>query len=393
MEEIFKIEKEIGGSLGRAGKINTLHGAIETPAFTPVATKGALKGVTIEQVKDYIKAEALLANTYHLHLSPNEKTISQAGGLHKYMNWQGPLLTDSGGFQVFSLGVAFGAKGLSKFASGEGKIKKQENIFKAKIDEDGVSFRSPLNGDILRLNSEISIDIQHKIGADIIFAFDECVAPSASREYQEKALDRTHRWAIRSLEKHKELNSQQLLFGIVQGGRYQDLREKSARFLTNLPFAGFGIGGSFDKEDMGTAVGWTSRILPKDKPRHLLGIGEPEDILAGIENGADTFDCVAPTRRARNGSIYLRDNTKLNLNNSQYRNDFSPLDENCSCHTCQNYTKSYLAHLLRNNEMLGATLCSIHNLYFITKLTADIRQAILEESFFEFKEKYLRGEY
>ncbi|HDQ16680.1 MAG TPA: tRNA guanosine(34) transglycosylase Tgt [Candidatus Vogelbacteria bacterium] len=393
MSEIFKIDKKIPNSLGRAGEIKTLHGVVKTPAFTPVATKGALKGVTVEQVRDYIKAEALLANTYHLHLSPSEETIFQAGGLHKYMNWSGPLFTDSGGFQVFSLGVAFGAKGLSKFASSSSEKKEQKNVFKAKIDEDGVSFRSPINGDILRLNSEISIDIQYKLGADIIFAFDECVAPSATREYQEEALERTHRWAKRSLEKHKELNSQQLLFGIVQGGRYQDLREKSARFLAELPFGGFGIGGSFDKEDMGTAVGWTNSILPENKPRHLLGIGEPEDILAGIENGADTFDCVAPTRRARNGSIYLRNNTKLNLNNSQYRNDFSPLDENCSCHVCQNYTKSYLAHLLKNKEMLGATLCSIHNLYFITKFTADIRQAILAEKFFGFKEKYLRGEY
>lgn len=377
----FKIEKKSSDSLARAGVIETPHGVIETPAFVTVGTKATVKALTPEMVAS-LGASVVLANTYHLYLQPGDELVKAAGGLHQFMNWPGPMMTDSGGFQVFSLGAAFGEGGVSKFVSGHDPNKKSKeqagNIAKlAKIDEDGVAFQSHIDGSAHRLTPERSMQIQHNLGADIIFAFDECTSPLAPYDYQKEAVERTHRWAKRSLDEHKRLGGPQALFGIVQGGRHQDLRQESSRVIGGMDFAGFGIGGSFNKEDMGTAVSWVSQNLPENKPRHLLGIGEPEDIIAGVKSGADTFDCVAPTRMARNGAL-LTARGRLNILNASCRCDLAPIEEGCGCYTCQNYSRAYLAHLFRAKEMLAATLASIHNLYYLINLTKRIRRDVLE---------------
>ncbi len=397
----FKIEKKLKGSLGRVGVLKTPHGEIKTPAFVTVGTKATVKALAPEQVKT-LGAQVVLANTYHLYLQPNDKLIKKAGGIHKFMNYDGPMMTDSGGFQVFSLGVAFGTS-VSKFGKKESideECQQQQNIKLAKIDEDGVTFRSHIDGSEHRFTPERSIEIQHNIGADMIFAFDECTSPTASYEYQKEAMERTHRWAQRSLDAHLKMNEVrprslklrgQALLGIVQGGRFEDLRKESARVIAGMDFDGFGIGGSFEKEDMDTAVGWVNEILPEDKPRHLLGIGEPCDLFGGVENGVDLFDCVAPTRMARNGTIHT-DKGRINILNARYADDFLPIEKGCTCYTCQNYTRAYLAHLFRAKEMFAGTLASIHNLHFIVKLVDDIRQSILDERFTEFKMEFL-GKY
>lgn len=388
----FKIEKKLENSLARAGVICTPHGEIQTPAFVVVGTKATVKALTPEQLKD-IGSQVVLANTYHLYLQPGDELVRDAGGLHKFMNWQGPTMTDSGGFQVFSLGAAYG-KEISKvttvtdpnFLIPERSI--DSIIPLAKISNDGVSFKSHLDGSMHYLTPEKSIEIQHNLGADIIFAFDECTSPTENDKYQDEALSRTHAWAKRSLEYHKSKNTNQALFGIVQGGRSEKLRKKSAEAIGAMDFDGFGIGGSFAKEDMSTAVKWVNEILPEEKPRHLLGIGEPEDLFMGVENGVDLFDCVGPTRIARNGTLFTK-NGKINMFNAQFVNDFSPIDEGCECYTCTNYTRAYVSHLFRAKEMEAATLSSIHNVYFITHLVTQMREAILEDKFFEFKESFL----
>ncbi len=394
----FTIEKKLKGKLGRAGVLETPHGRIETPAFVPVGTKASVKGITPAQLAE-IGAELLIGNTYHLYLEPGEKLIKEAGGLAKFMNWQKPTMTDSGGFQVFSLGAAYG-KNISKVVKGEeplylpeGKIiKERDDLSLVNIDHDGVMFKSNIDGSAHYFTPEKSIEVQHNIGADIIFAFDECTSPTEPIKYQQEALDRTHRWAKRSLaehQSHSERAESQALFGIVQGGRHEELRKESAKIIGDMAFDGFGIGGSFAKEDMNTAVEWVNSVLPEDRPRHLLGIGEPEDLFGGVENGCDLFDCVAPTRIGRNGSMYTKQG-KINILNARFRSDFSPIDSGCTCYTCQNFTAAYLAHLFRAKEILGGTLASIHNLYFIVHLMKDIRRSILEENFPEFKENFLR---
>ncbi|MEA2112657.1 MAG: tRNA guanosine(34) transglycosylase Tgt [Patescibacteria group bacterium] len=391
----FKVEKDINNELGRAGVLNTPHGVIKTPAFVTVGTKATVKALTPEQIKE-LGAQVVLANTYHLYLQPGDELVKQAGGLHKFMNWNGPTMTDSGGFQVFSLGEAFGGsvtKIAQKTDDKAPKTKKPPVDKLMDIDEEGVNFRSHIDGSKHRFTPEKSIEIQHNIGADIIFAFDECTSPQASYEYQKEALDRTHRWAERSLSQHKQLGAEkQSLFGIVQGGRFEDLRKESAQTISQMDFDGFGIGGSFDKEDMYTAVGWVNQILPKEKPRHLLGIGEPEDLFGGIQNGVDLFDCVSPTRIGRNGALHTEDG-RININNSKFQNDFNPIDKNCQCYVCKNYSRAYLSHLFRSKEMLAGTLASIHNLYFITTLVDRIRQSIFDNKFFEFKEEFLKRYY
>lgn len=385
----FSIEKEVKKGRARAGKIETSHGAIETPAFIVVGTKATVKAVSPEQVLD-IGTQAVLANTYHLYLEPGEKIIKKAGGLNKFMNWEGPTFTDSGGFQAFSLGSGFDKK-VSKIKNKtdkEGSENSPHNSF-VKIDEDGVMFKSIIDGSSHKFTPEKSIQIQHDIGADIIFAFDECTSPHAPYEYQRQAMERTHRWAERSLDYHKKHNKlEQSLFGIVQGGRYEDLRKESASIIGAMDFDGFGIGGSFDKEDIAGVVGFVNDILPKEKPRHLLGIGEPLDLFLGIENGIDTFDCVAPTRMARNGSLYTRKG-RINILNAKYKDDFNKIDERCDCYTCKNYTRAYIAHLFRAKEILGATLASMHNLYFIVNLVKEIRTSILEGKFEKLKKEFL----
>ncbi|OGI71844.1 hypothetical protein A3J61_01850 [Candidatus Nomurabacteria bacterium RIFCSPHIGHO2_02_FULL_38_15] len=442
----FEIQKKLNtkNSLGRAGVIYTPHGQIQTPAFVTVGTKATVKAITPEQLRA-TGAQVMLANTYHLYLQPGDEIVRDAGGLHKFANWAGPTMTDSGGFQVFSLGVAYG-KELSKitkavdpsFQIPERSTADDGVPRLANIGNDGVSFRSHIDGSLHYITPEKSIEIQHNLGADIIFAFDECTSPTEDLKYQNEALDRTHAWAKRSLEKHKELENEKLvfpplltkegtegrfliqeplsssplskergkpqfsqaLFGIVQGGRDEELRKKSAKILSEMKwtegpersegFDGFGIGGSFAKEDMETAVKWVNEILPEDKPRHLLGIGEPEDLFMGVENGVDLFDCVGPTRIARNGTVFTK-NGKINLLNAKFVNLFEPIEKDCGCYSCKNYTCSYLSHLFRAKEMLGATLATIHNLYFITHLVSQMRQSILDDNFEEFKEEFLKG--
>jgi len=407
----FKIEKklseEMTGALGRAGVINTPHGKIETPAFIAVGTKATVKALTVEQLID-VGVQSVLANTYHLFLEPGENIVKDAGGLNKFMNWNGPTMTDSGGFQVFSLGAAFG-EGISKFVKKEEfenkSLEIHPNIYNKElaqshgklciVDEEGVTFTSHIDGSMHRFTPERSIEIQHALGADIIFAFDECTSPKAKRDYQREALDRTHRWAKRSILAHKQnykALKEQWLFGIVQGGLESDFRKESAVELSKMDFDGYGIGGCFSKEGLDESLKIVNSVLPEEKPRHLLGIGEPIDLFIGIENGIDTFDCVSPTRIARTGSVYTSKGT-INLLNSKYRNDFSSIDEGIHNYTSDNYTKAYLAHLFRSNEILGATLASIHNMYFIVNLVKDIRRSIIDGKFFEFKTNFLNKYY
>jgi queuine tRNA-ribosyltransferase len=399
----FEIEKKSSEvPLARAGIIHTPHGDILTPAFIAVGTKATVKALTVEDVEKYVGSQAVLANTYHLYLQPGEEIVKKHGGFAKMMNWQKPTFTDSGGFQVFSLGQAIG-HGVSKIATSEeisARETKEEtsNHEKlAKIDDEGVTFKSVIDGSEHRFTPEKSMQIQHDLGADIIFQFDECTSPLAPIDYQRKAIDRTHAWAKRCLDEHRRLGvssateKQQALFGIVQGGAYEDLRKESAKILAEMDFDGYGIGGSFSKEDMGSAVRWVNEILPEHKPRHLLGIGEPFDMLLAIENGIDTFDCVSPTRIARNGGLYTQDG-RINLLNAKYKDDMSPLSENENWYTYK-YTKSYMHHLFKADEMLASTLASIHNLKFLTTLCEDARRHILAETFIEFKENFITRYY
>ncbi len=402
----FKIIKKMKEpkALGRAGVLKTAHGKIQTPAFVAVGTKATIKSLTPEQVKD-LGVEVILANTYHLHLQPGEDRIACAGGLNKIMGWNGPTMTDSGGFQVFSLGAAFG-KNITKITKNHAEeilledftetTRKNrgpivENFKPAKVKEDGVYFRSHIDGSAHYFSPEKSIEIQNKIGADIIFAFDECTSPNESIHYQRESLDRTHRWAKKSLKYHRAqpISKKQAIFGIVQGGRHEELRKKSAEVISKMDFDGFGIGGSFQKVDMSNAVRWVNEILPEEKPRHLLGIGEPEDLFMAVENGCDLFDCVAPTRIARTGQVYTSSG-KINLNNSAFQEDLSPIEKTCGCYTCKKYTRAYLAHLFRADEILAATLASIHNLYFIVNLVKKMRRAILNNTFSKLKKEFLK---
>ncbi len=392
---IFTTDKELqyGPNLGRAGTISTPHGDIPTPAFISVGTKATIKAITAKQLIDDVGADAALANTYHLFLQPGPEVIKAAGGLHSFMGIDKPLYTDSGGFQVMSLGQGFG-NDLNKFASQEEVAKKKiskktpKNQL-AKVDEEGVTFKSHLDGSCKRLTPESSMQIQHDLGADIMFAFDELPAVDSSPEYQLEAMERTHRWAARCVEFHNqaEASSRQGLFGVVQGGMYEDLRISAARTMAEMDFAGYGIGGSYTKESMADMLRWTNENLPSEKPRHLLGIGaEPIDFFIGVENGADTFDCVAPTRMARNGTLLTHDG-KLNLLNKVHVTDFAALDADCDCYTCQNHSRAYLSHLFRSKEMLASTLASIHNLHYVVTLVKQIRQSILEDRYQKFRDE------
>ncbi len=380
--------------LGRVGVITTPHGEIKTPAFIPVGTKATVKSVLPESIKD-LDAQAVLSNAYHLYLQPGSDVVDEAGGLGSFMNWPGPTFTDSGGFQVLSLGV-----GYKKVIAMDSSTVQADDVMAtdkdrlAHVDDDGVTFKSHLDGTMHRFTPEVSMQVQHKIGADIIFAFDECTTLLNTRNYQEKSLDRTFAWAKRCISEHEKLTLErshrpyQALFGVVQGAQYEDLRRKAAKDLATLDFDGFGIGGALDKNKLGTIVNWVNEELPVDKPRHLLGIGEPDDLFVGVENGADTFDCVAASRVARNNAVYGLDG-RFNISVSAFKRDFTPIDESCGCYTCKNYTKAYLNHLIRGKEMLSATLLTIHNEYFIVNLVAKMRQSIIDGNFFEFKEEFL----
>lgn len=395
----FEVTARLGkNSLARTGVIRTPHGDIETPAFIAVGTKATIKALTPEQIKEF-GAQAVLANAYHLYLQPGHDVIDQAGGLHKFMNWDGPIFTDSGGFQVMSLGVGFKkviAMNADNFASDEVISHKKERL--AFVDEDGVTFKSHLNGDKHRFTPEVSMQIQHGLGADIIFAFDELTTLMHSRQYQVESLARTHRWAERCIAEHQRLTEErshrpyQALFGVIQGANYEDLRRQAGQFMGGLPFDGYGIGGALEKDTLGSIIRWVNEELPEDKPKHLLGISEPDDIFAGIENGADTFDCVSPARVGRNGALYTKDG-RFNITNARFKKDFSRVTDECSCYTCANYTKAYIHHLFKAHEMLANTLATIHNEHFIVELVDDIRKSISDGSFFELKETWLARYY
>ncbi len=365
-----------------------------------VATKATVKGISSLTLDEQVGAQGIIANTYHLYLSPGEKIVEKGGGVGKFMQWNKPTMTDSGGFQVFSLGVGFGKK-LSKFLPEEAPREDALTIFDeelasshgklAVIDEDGVSFTSHVDGSLHRFTPERSIEIQHALGADIIFAFDECTAPNADYEYQKEAMGRTHRWADRSLKAHRQnidKNAAQGIYGIIQGGRYADLRIESAKELASMDFDGYGIGGSFSKHDLLGILDKVNAELPAEKPRHLLGIGEPEDIFIGVASGIDTFDCVLPTRNGRTGGVYTHKG-KIQLPNAEFKESFVPLDPDCDCRVCKNYSRAYIRHLFMSGEMLGPMLASEHNLYFLVNLTEKIRLSILDGSFEKFRDDFL----
>lgn len=391
----FTIARKHNNGMGRAGVLLTPHGVIETPAFVPVGTKGTVKSLSPEDVRA-AGADVVLANTYHLYIEPGHEVIKKAGGLHRFMNWNGPLMTDSGGYQVFSLGA-----GIEDGISPSGTYKKRKDddasgrhARLASVDEDGVTFRSHLNGTEHRFTPERSIEIQHGIGADMIFAFDECTAENATPEYQKEATERTHRWAKRCLEYHAAHGSldTQMLFGIVQGGKSRALREESAHTISSLGFPAFGVGSSSIGADLEKNLLWSVPFLPEEKPRHILGVGEPKDLFTAVERGGDLFDCVAPTRMARNGTLHTT-RGKISVINARFREDFSPIDADCGCSTCAHYTKAYLSHLLRSGEMFGATLASIHNVFFITHLVRAMRQSLMNGGFETFKKAFLSAYY
>ncbi len=351
-------------SHARYGILHTPHGNVEVPCFMPVGTLASVKTLSPEEIKE-IGSGIILANTYHLHLRPGEDIVKKAGGLHKFMNYDGPILTDSGGFQVFSL------------------------MDNRKIDEDGVSFKSHLDGSMLNFTPEKVIEIENKLGADIIMSFDECIPYPASHEYVLESTLRTLRWAKRGLEAHN--NPQQALFGIVQGGEYEDLRKMCALELGKMNFDGYSIGGTSigePKEVYSKMVDYSVKYLPLEKPRYLMGVGSIDYILEGIEKGVDMFDCVLPTRLARHGAL-LTHKGRVNIRDAKYREDFSPLDDECDCYTCKNFTKAYLRHLYVTDESFGKRLLSIHNLRFLISLVEEARLAIKEDRFLEFKKTVL----
>ncbi len=379
---------------GRTGVIRTPHGDIQTPAFIPVGTKATVKAVRPDEVAE-LGGQAVLSNAYHLYLQPGSDLIDEAGGLGKFMNWPGPTFTDSGGFQVMSLGSGF-KKVISMESTGE---QNDELVAIGKerlsnVDDDGVTFKSHLDGSMHRFTPEISMRVQHELGADIMFAFDELTTLVNTRGYQEESLERTRLWAIRCIEEHFRLTEErshrpyQALFGVLQGAQYEDLRRKAARDLGAMDFDGFGIGGALEKENLGIIIRWVCEELPENKPRHLLGISEPDDLFEAIKTGADTFDCVSPSRVARNAAIYTRDG-RYNLTGAKYRRDFGPLDPDCTCYTCQNYSRAYLRHLYKAKEMLFSTLCTIHNEHFVVSLVAEIRQAMIDGRFDELETEVL----
>jgi queuine tRNA-ribosyltransferase len=394
----FDITNKLEGTLARAGVIHTPHGDIQTPAFIVGGTKATVKAMSPEQIEG-VGGQVVLANTYHLMLQPGAQLVKDGGGLGKFMHWDKPTFTDSGGFQVFSLGVAY-KKGIDKVShteKGEAEAAVVSVGQLAKVTDEGVQFRSHLDGAKLHMNPEISMQLQHDIGADIHMAFDECPAPLADYHYIQLAVDRTHAWAERCLTEHRALNNQhsknkeplQALFGVVQGARHEDLRRASAKFLGERDFDGYGIGGVFEPGEIPEVLTWIDTTLPEGKPRHLLGMGsQPMDLFLGVEYGIDTFDCVAPTRQARNGAIYTYDG-RINIKNTQYKTDYSPIDDECGCYTCLHYTTAYVNHLLRADEILGLTLGSIHNEYFVVNTVERIRQSIIDGTFFEFKKSFL----
>lgn len=358
-------DKETGA---RLGTLETNYGTVETPMFMPVGTRGTIKGLTTDQVKE-CGAGVILANTYHLWLRPGEDIVNKCGGLHKFMNYNGPILTDCGGFQVFSL------------------VKNKEKD----ITEEGVKFKSHIDGKEMLLTPEKSIEIQNKLDSDIAMSFDECPPYPVSYDYMKKSVERTLRWAERGKKVHN--NPNQSLFGIVQGGEFEDLRELSCKETVKMDFDGYSIGGTSvgeDKKTMLKMIEYGIKYLPKDKVRYLMGVGEPIDLLEGVERGIDIFDCVLPTRIARHGQAFTR-HGKLNFNNAKYKEDLGPVEEGCDCYCCKNYSRAYIRHLISVGETLGGSLLSIHNIRFLIREMEEIREAIKNDKFKQYKENFIRN--
>lgn len=360
----YEFIKECKQSGARLGKLHTPHGTFDTPMFMPVGTLATVKTMSPEELKE-IGSQVILSNTYHLWLRPGEDIIEEAGGLHQFMNWDQAILTDSGGYQVFSLSDL------------------------RKITEEGVHFRNHLSGEKLFLSPEKSIHIQNALGSDIMMAFDECPPYPAEHDYMKASVERTSRWAERCLEANLHPD-RQALFGIVQGGEYEDLRRQSAQDLTSMDFPGYAVGGlsvGEPKDVMNRVLDFTTPFLPRDKPRYLMGVGSPDSLIDGAIRGIDMFDCVLPTRIARNGTC-MTSNGRLVVRNSKFSRDFSPLDENCDCHVCRNYSRAYIRHLVKANETFGFRLTTYHNLYFLLKLMKQVREAIKEDRLLDFKEAF-----
>lgn len=378
----------------RVGTIYTPHGTIHTPAFIPVGTKAAIKAMLPEQL-EAVGAQALLANAFHLYLQPGYKLVESGGGIGPFMNWNHPTFTDSGGFQVLSLGSGY-KKTISMDT--ETSFNTPRSSRRAFVDDDGVNFLSHLDGSSHRFTPEVSMRIQHALGADICFAFDELTSLADPYEYQIEALDRTHRWAERSLAEFRRLQAEhpernyQALFGVLQGANYEELRRQTSQKLGGMDFDGFGIGGAIEKSRLGDIIRWANEELPANKPKHLLGISEPDDIFEAVSQGVDTFDCVSPTRTARNGAAYSRSG-RYNISAARFRSDFSPIDTSCDCYTCTNYSKAYIHHLFRAKEMNAATLVSIHNERFIISLIDTMRESIIDGSFESFRKDWLAEYY
>ena len=363
----FTLEKKSSQCKARTGTIETNHGVIKTPVFMPVGTRATVKAMNNDELKS-IGSQIILSNTYHLYLKPGQEIIRKADGLHKFMNWDKPILTDSGGFQVFSLSKT------------------------RKITEEGVQFRSHIDGSKHFISPEKSMEIQNDLGSDIMMAFDECVPYPASYEYTEDSMKRTLRWLKRCKDYHKNTDKQNL-FGIIQGGMYKDLREYSAKNTIDFDLPGYAIGGlsvGEPRDLMIELLDFTTDFMPENKPRYLMGVGTPDYLFEAVEHGVDMCDCVLPTRIARNGTA-LTSKGKLVVKNAKYKDDFSPLDENCDCYACKNHTRAYIRHLLNVDEILGARLLSIHNLRFLIKLMENIRKSIEEDRYLEFKDEFYRN--
>lgn len=406
----FKILAKDKKTKARVGEIKTPHGIIQTPAFIPVGTKATVKSLTNAQLEK-IGVQCFFVNTYHLYLQPGENVVAKLGGLNQFIGWQNPLMTDSGGFQVFSQARN------KNFGGFSAKVGEEETL--CKINDEGVTFKSFKDGSVHHFTPEKSIEIQRKLGADIILCFDECTYYPAIHEYAKRAMERTHRWALRCLEEKLKVKSEkskvkksdlQALYGIVQGSTFEDLRKESAKFISKLPFEGVAIGGvsvGESKKEMVEVLNWVCPLLPEEKPRHLLGVGEIDDIFELVERGIDTFDCVMPTRMGRMGHILVksekskvksraagiasgdaRQKWTIDITKAEFKEDKRPIEKDCRCLTCLNYSKAYLNHLFRSNELLGYTLASYHNLWFLERLMEEIRKSIIEGKFLELKKRW-----
>jgi queuine tRNA-ribosyltransferase len=388
----FQITSVLPGTAARLGRIQTAHAIVDTPAFFPVGTQATVKTLTPDDLTE-IGVQCILANTYHLYLRPGADLVEQLGGLHRFMSWTRTIMTDSGGYQVFSLGLALehGVGKIAKMFPGTAAPPRQPVKKRlARIDESGVEFRSHLDGSRHLLTPETSIRVQRQLGADLVLAFDECTSPLSDYEYTRGAMERTHRWALRCLDTWGAGEPGHGLYGIVQGGAYPDLRDQSGQFIAGLPFDGIAIGGSLgrSKADMHQILEWTIPLLPADRPRHLLGIGEPEDLFECVERGMDSFDCVGPTRLARHGGLYTPTG-RISILKATYRDDSRPIEPGCRCYTCRTFSRAYLRHLFVAEEILGYRLATLHNLTFMTDLMANLRASIADRSFLEYKQRFL----